>query len=127
MYLEASGISSGEKSNLTSETLYSDGDSCFTFWYHMYGNGMGKLNVYLDSEESSRIVWTKSGNRGDIWWFDSFNINTSKPYRIIFEGIRGSSRRSDIALDDILLISGSCQEGMISTSFYYESNVQSFN
>lgn len=114
MYLEASNILKETKSNLTGENLYSDGDSCFTFWYHMYGDGMGKLNVYLDSEESSQIVWSMSGNRDDTWWFASFNISTYKPYTITFEGIRGSSRKSDIALDDILLLSGSCQEGMIS-------------
>jgi hypothetical protein len=37
-------------------------------------------------------------------------------YTIVFEGIRGISYRSDIALDDIFFVSGPC-EGIALTTF----------
>lgn len=69
---------------------------------------MGTLNVYLDSEEILTNAWSMSGNHKKRWWYTSFDISRSKPYRIIFEGIRGNTSKSDIALDDILLLPGSC-------------------
>lgn len=69
---------------------------------------MGTLNVYLDSEEILTNAWSMSGNCKKRWWYTSFDISRSKPYRIIFEGIRGNTSKSDIALDDILLLPGSC-------------------
>ncbi|CAG2236368.1 unnamed protein product [Mytilus edulis] len=113
IYFGASDISVGERSNITSETVYRDGDSCFTFWYHMYGEGMGTLNVYLDSENVSRNIWSMSGNRQEKWWLGHVDISISEPYSITFEGMRGSSYESDIALDDIVLLSGSCEEDFV--------------
>ncbi|CAC5389522.1 unnamed protein product [Mytilus coruscus] len=107
---KASSIPKGQKLNFTSMTVYPNGNACFTFWYHMFGDGMGTLNVYLDTKEESRIAWSKSGNWKKKWLLASVEISSSEPYNIIFEGIRGSTTKSDIALDDISLLSTSCEE-----------------
>ncbi|XP_052068045.1 MAM and LDL-receptor class A domain-containing protein 1-like [Mytilus californianus] len=110
IYLEASRISIGRMSNLTSETVYPDGDACFTFWYYMYGRDMGTLNVYFDFENVSTIAWSKSRNIAKRWLLASLNMYSSKPYKIVFEGIRGEDSKGDIALDDIALLPGLCEE-----------------
>ena len=50
---------------------------------------------------------------GDQWSMGQFNISskyTSKPYQIIFEGVRGKGYRGDIAIDDTSLFDGGCQQ-----------------
>ncbi|XP_076075807.1 MAM and LDL-receptor class A domain-containing protein 1-like [Mytilus galloprovincialis] len=121
IYLEASSKDIGTKSNLTSDTVYPNGDACFTFWYYLYGEGMGTLNVYLESEEELTTAWSISGNRNKEWWFTSFDISRSKPYRIMFEGIRGNTSKSDIALDDIILLPGSCGDSVLNCNFEAEN------
>ncbi|CAC5389526.1 unnamed protein product [Mytilus coruscus] len=116
IYLEASSIPRGQKLNFTSLNVYPDGNACFNFWYHMYGDGIGTLNVYLDTKEVSKIDWSKSGNWKKKWLLASFDVSTSEPYNIIFEGIRGSTTKSDIALDDISLLFSSSEEGLINYS-----------
>ena len=59
----------GDKARLTSP-MYRPvrGGQCFQFWYHMYGNDIDTLNVYVKTGSSISIpVWSRSGNRGDLW------------------------------------------------------------
>ena len=47
MYIEASAPSKqGDKARLMSPTYTDNSAICVQFWYHMYGNGIGTLNVY---------------------------------------------------------------------------------
>ena len=36
---------------------------CLKFFYHMYGNSMGTLNVFSGDKK----IFTKSGDQGDTW------------------------------------------------------------
>lgn len=95
-------------SYLTSITIRPGTDICFTFWYHMYGENIGTLNVYTESGNTTEIQWSQSGNQGTSWQFAYLDISISEPYRIVFEGISGENDQSDISLDDILLLQRSC-------------------
>ncbi|VDI23995.1 Hypothetical predicted protein, partial [Mytilus galloprovincialis] len=108
IYLEGYNITKGEKSNLTSNIITTVDGVCFTFWYHMYGSGMGTLNVYTESKNITKRRWSQTGNQKNLWKFVNLDISNSEPYRIIFEGVRGNSHKSDIALDDILLLQHKC-------------------
>lgn len=35
--------------------------ACLIFWYHMYGNSLGNLNVYLLLNGTKILQWTKQG------------------------------------------------------------------
>ena len=37
--------------------------SCITFYYHMYGSGIGTLNIY----NCGKRLWSMSGNQGNAW------------------------------------------------------------
>lgn len=109
-YLEGSGRNKGEKSHLRSMTVLPNGDACFTFWYHMYGSGIGALRVYLVMGNTTRKLWENSGNQQNVWRFGYVDITVAEPFMIFFEGIRGETSKSDIALDDMSLLSKSCKE-----------------
>lgn len=69
---------------------------------------VGPLNVYTESENTTYIHWSQSGNINDTWTFANVTISRSDPYRIIFEGHSGTGYFSHIALDDISLLRRSC-------------------
>lgn len=48
------------------------GPRCLTFWYHMYGSGMGSLNVLRNDTQ----VWTRSGDQGNSWHRAEIDIGT---------------------------------------------------
>lgn len=108
IYLEATDVQKGATSKLTSNSINSVDDVCLTFWYHMHGQSMGTLNVYTESGNITRRYWSKSGNQGNSWNFASFDISSSEPYTITFEGVCGGFYTSDIALDDIFMRQRSC-------------------
>ncbi|CAC5399333.1 unnamed protein product [Mytilus coruscus] len=120
IYLNASNIEPGQKSNFTSVTVSSEGDSCFTFWFYMYGDGMGTLNVYLVSETMTQKLWSRSGNKPDLWQIAYVDISMLDPYQMTLEGVRGSTKKGDIAVDDISLLPGSCNK----RAFFLDCNFE---
>ena len=68
MYAEATPQRSGEKARLQSPLQQpTTGGKCLEFWYHMLGNHMGSLVVYIKDNVRTSQVWTKSGNQGSLW------------------------------------------------------------
>lgn len=79
------------------------------FFYHMYGDDFGTLQVDVSADGSNwtNAIWSISGKQhdsADAAWdsveinLSSFNIDT---VHVRFTAIRGSSFECDIALDDI--------------------------
>ena len=113
LFIEASAPrKQGDRAWLVSNTLKNNTNYCLSFWYHMYGTGMGTLNVNIwpfNSGLKQYKIWTKRGNQVNQWLHDQAQVtNPGVNYRIVFEAIRGSSYTSDIAIDDIVLTPGSC-------------------
>ena len=81
---------------------------CFDFWYHMYGNGIGSLNVYLNISNTTSLLWTQYGNKGNDWKNAQVTIFSAKVFRINIEAVRGNDIYSDIAIDDIDFIEKPC-------------------
>ena len=73
----------GDKARLYSErfTPTSLVGSCIKFWYHMYGNAIGTLNVLVKTgagNSSEDIVWTLSGNQQNKWNFGQTSVSSDK-------------------------------------------------
>jgi hypothetical protein len=84
-------------------------NKCLSFYYHMFGKDVNTLNAIIKrSFNDEDIVWTKSGDQGNIWKHGLVNIESDRFYSIIFEAIRGNNFLGDIALDDISLTDGFC-------------------
>lgn len=87
----------------------------------MYGNENATLNVYLVSENMTEKLWSRSGNEPDFWQLTFVDISIYDPYKITLEGVRGSTNRDNIALDDISLLPVSCNKrGKYFDFIYFE-------
>lgn len=106
MYIETSSPRvPGDNAKLKSPSLIFSGNMCLSFYYHMYGLGIGSLKVSINGQE----VFGRSGNKGNAWLKASVTISSIVgSHQIIFEGVRGKSFEGDIAIDDFSLTSGSC-------------------
>ncbi|XP_062398866.1 MAM domain-containing protein 2a [Sardina pilchardus] len=118
MYIEASHMLPGHSSRLlTSELRGSDGPQCLVFYYHMYGSGTGVLSVFLRRHDSRHrdvrhrdsLLWRRQGEQSISWMRAMVDYDCYTKHQIIFEAIRGSSIRSDIAIDDIVFKRGPCK------------------
>ncbi|XP_056676898.1 MAM domain-containing glycosylphosphatidylinositol anchor protein 2 isoform X6 [Monodelphis domestica] len=91
---------------------------CFSFFYHMYGQHIGVLNVYLRLKGQTTIenpLWSSSGNKGQHWNEAHVNIYPITSFQLIFEGIRGPGIEGDIAIDDVSIAEGECAKQDLAT------------
>jgi len=80
------------------------------FYYHMYGSSIGSLNVYISTNLGStwsNSIWSKSGNQGNNWYLATIDLSiyVGNQINIKFLATTGSSYTSDIAIDNIQIIS----------------------
>ena len=66
MYAEASDQLSGSTARLLTGVLSGVVSKCLMFAYHMYGEQMGSLSVFMilynqGFEQTPRLLWTRSG------------------------------------------------------------------
>ena len=70
------------------------------FNYHMYGTGMGTLNIIVNGT----IVWSVSGNQGNQWNVTQVDLSSyvgSTNIVIDFVGFYGTTFSGDMAIDEI--------------------------
>ncbi|KAJ4926152.1 hypothetical protein JOQ06_008335 [Pogonophryne albipinna] len=109
LHMEASPMLSGQSMRLLSRPLRgSRGPQCLSFYYHMYGSGTGQLSVHLHKDGEGALLWKLSGEQSVAWLRATVEYRSDIQHQIVFEATRGSSVRSDIAIDDITFESGPC-------------------
>ncbi|XP_050357079.1 MAM and LDL-receptor class A domain-containing protein 2-like [Nymphalis io] len=122
MYIESTSRLENDTARLVSPVYESalSKNSCFSFFYHMYGNSSGGLRVYqkpdvlslqtlisIKSDENKYILFEKWGNLGNFWFSAVVPLTELETnFQIVIEGIRGSSFTSDIAIDDVAILKG---------------------
>jgi hypothetical protein len=72
-----------------------------SFWYHMYGNNMGDLEIGVLDNNGYTILNTISGNQGDEWHLAYYTIQSTDSFKIQFTGTTGPYWDSDICIDDL--------------------------
>ena len=61
----------------------SSGHLCLRFWTHMYGNGIGSLNVYVRGSSSGDIkIWSLTGDAGNNWYMGQAPISATENFRV---------------------------------------------
>ncbi|XP_041697305.1 IgGFc-binding protein [Coregonus clupeaformis] len=117
LYIEANSVSNGDTARLLSSECSDPGLQCLQFWYHMSGSAktMG-LHIYLLQDRYADRVWWKRNNQGDSWQLAQLDLRTTGPFQIIFEGRRGTTDQSDVAIDDVSLHRGQCEDLIKSTT-----------
>ena len=106
LYLEASGNCFGQKAELVTP--------CFdlsplttprlSFAYHMYGSGMGTLQVDIFANGNwQNNIFSRTGNQGNEWKTSIIPLSaySGQTVSFRFRGITGASSTSDMALDAI--------------------------
>ena len=83
IYLEATGRKAGEAAVLTSSVITAGKATCLQFWYHMKGQDIGSLNVFIQTNESRSLVWSQAGDKGGSWLFGQAGYKGgSKSYKV---------------------------------------------
>lgn len=106
-YTEASGANPGDSAELFSPIfdLSALSQPQLSFYYHMYGDNMGILNVdFFDGTTWNEAVWSVSGGQqtsSNEAWIQSVISVPNNVIRIKFRAIRGFDYTSDMAIDDI--------------------------
>ncbi|XP_033121475.1 MAM and LDL-receptor class A domain-containing protein 1-like [Anneissia japonica] len=110
LYIEATGRSSNDIARLWTPSYPASKGLCIEWFYHMYGNTVNTLNVYVVDSTGTvgTPVWNKTNNQGDTWLLGQVSVAEFGIYQILFEGIRGSGYTGDIALDDVKITNGAC-------------------
>ncbi len=114
MYLETSSPSGlGDTNVLYSPVFDWSGmtSPMLSFYYHMYGQTMGNLRIWAEDASGVRtaldsIVGQQQLSGADAW-LEKTILLTGLPagnYRILFEGVAGSSFYSDMAIDDFSIV-----------------------
>lgn len=89
MYIESSYQSANDTAVLESAVVPSTSSKprqtvCLSFWYHMYGQHVDKLNVFRMTGQTlpSAPVWTKQGTQGNQWRRALIGFTSSSPFRV---------------------------------------------
>uniref|UniRef100_H2YIR2 MAM domain-containing protein n=1 Tax=Ciona savignyi TaxID=51511 RepID=H2YIR2_CIOSA len=105
----------GTKCRLVTHVFPKSDADCLQFWYYMYGktddNNPGTLNVYkrLDDLSIDKLVWSLSGNQGDLWEFASVTVSSDQPFSIIIEAVIADVVDPySSAVDDVIINQGAC-------------------
>ncbi|RDD40324.1 MAM and LDL-receptor class A domain-containing protein 2 [Trichoplax sp. H2] len=103
-FIDAFFRSQGQKAQLKSKWFQPDitGKCKIRLWYHMLGDGIGSLNVYVVPNTGKLIkIWSRSGAAGDVWLKMEAPAVSSRYFYFVIEAVRGATIRGDIAIDDV--------------------------
>eukprot|EP00057_Strongylocentrotus_purpuratus_P009943 XP_011664417.1 PREDICTED: MAM and LDL-receptor class A domain-containing protein 1-like [Strongylocentrotus purpuratus] len=115
IYLPASSSSSMTYAILKSTVFTGDTTRCFGFYYFMYGDNLGDIEVQLITDDSTEpwSLKTVSGNKGYGWKQALVPIPTlsdSFSYQIFLKGDLQYTYYGDICIDDITLEDRDCSD-----------------
>lgn len=84
MYIETSSPRrNGDKARLISPFYPPTMGRCLTFYYHMYGSGIGALNVYLKQQGVLKPpIFATSGDHGNVWNPQQLTLNSNTPFQV---------------------------------------------
>lgn len=60
---------------------------CFNFFYHMYGDHIGSMNIYVKTGpiKIGTKVWNMTGNQGNAWQHGRATITSgNSPFQVSF-------------------------------------------
>ncbi|XP_043097249.1 nephronectin a isoform X2 [Puntigrus tetrazona] len=90
-------------------TPWNEGNLCLAFRHNMAGHHVGMLQVFVQKgRQHSPAVWGRTGGNG--WRSTQITIWGNGLESVVVKGERRRGRKGEIALDDMSLKRGSCQE-----------------
>lgn len=103
MYIETSLASPGDKAILHSYRYVASNPNCrMKLWYHMYGSGVGSLEVKLKLSDGRYNTLTQLyGDQGNQWKQMIVPIYAQRDFEIMIQATAGTNWQGDVAIDDI--------------------------
>nr|XP_054769623.1 MAM and LDL-receptor class A domain-containing protein 2-like [Lytechinus pictus] len=104
IYTEATNALPGDSYRIGSFYIQPTSSGCeIRFYHHMRGSGMGTLNLYTRTKIGGPLsrLWYTDTAHGNYWLYQRVELASDEAFQVVFEGVRGSSEQSDMALDDI--------------------------
>uniref|UniRef100_A0A8D2NE01 Transmembrane protease, serine 15 n=1 Tax=Zonotrichia albicollis TaxID=44394 RepID=A0A8D2NE01_ZONAL len=99
-----------ERVRILSLPLVPSDTYCLSFWYFMYGDNVYRLRVSISNEGGKeKIIFKKEGNYGSNWNYGQVTLNETSDFKVIFDAFKRRGP-SDIAVDDIGLTKGKCNQ-----------------
>uniref|UniRef100_A0A182TGR4 Scavenger receptor class C n=1 Tax=Anopheles melas TaxID=34690 RepID=A0A182TGR4_9DIPT len=89
--------------------------ACFQFYYHMYGESVGTLKVFVKPMSADlydlQPVFVQRGNQKNVWHEGHVEVGQqAERFQVVIEASLGMRYKSDIAIDDVSLLQGdSCR------------------
>ncbi len=83
-YVEASTPSNYLDNAVLESKAIPAGSKCLTFYYHMYGDNMGKLRVKKKDVATGVVSVLKvlSGNAGNVWKSQKLEITAGSSFKV---------------------------------------------
>ncbi|XP_023799523.1 enteropeptidase isoform X2 [Cyanistes caeruleus] len=99
-----------ERVRILSLPLVPSDTYCLSFWYFMYGDNVYRFRVRISDEHGQeKTIFEKEGNYGNNWNYGQVTLNETSDFKVILDAFKRSGP-SDIAVDDIGLTKGKCDE-----------------
>lgn len=112
MVINPMGENKGAKARLeTPQIPFISAGYCLSWYYHMLGPDIGKLNIYVKVQDRLGLFWSYGENIGDIWNGAELTIPKLSDYAnftILIEAEKGELALGAIAIDDLKLQIGAC-------------------
>ncbi|CAG2231063.1 unnamed protein product [Mytilus edulis] len=112
VYSDARSGKKRDVAQLTSGSIVSRPKQCLSFWYHMYGDDIGRLKVFqMNSlKGNKKRIFLKKSNQSNAWQQATIDLKNVGIYQIRFEATHGNGPKGDIALDDISIVNKKCAD-----------------
>ncbi|XP_071130348.1 uncharacterized protein [Mytilus edulis] len=112
VYSDARSGIKRDVAQLTSGSIVSRHKQCLSFWYHMYGDDIGRLKVFqMNSlKGNKKRIFLKKSNQSNAWQQATIDLKNVGIYQIRFEATHGNGPKGDIALDDISIVNKKCAD-----------------
>ncbi|XP_066580313.1 meprin A subunit beta [Amia ocellicauda] len=116
MHFSTATGSAGDKAYLESKTFHPKRSfQCLQFFSYHSGSADDQLNVWIREYDmthpngSLRLMGSITGSPGDCWQLHHIHLNATKPFRVIFEGRKGTGSSSGgLSIDDVNLSETQC-------------------
>ncbi|PAA52395.1 hypothetical protein BOX15_Mlig012801g1, partial [Macrostomum lignano] len=103
-YIDASAGEFDQKARISSvvfRPIHSGSGCKFRLWYHMFGNHIESLTVFMRTSQTMDKIWERRGNQADEWTRGIIDLSSNEFFQIIIEARRGRDYQGDIAIDDL--------------------------
>ena len=112
MFLQSSTTSGLINSRLITPLYPDTSGSCIRWYMLLENDAILNVRTYAYGTLNPTILYTIFGTQGKQWKLAQTTVRTGSPYQVVFEGLLNTTENflDSIAIDDIGIQSGICQE-----------------